>query len=76
MTLNWNLMVGLLSLLVALWVVMWFIPELFVQLFYTNLGMGILVLLVAMAFYHNKIFGAGLGAVFIALHRFAYLAGR
>ena len=46
---NMNMAVGLLSLLVLLWLVMYFIPSIFVNLFDTTLGNFLLLVFVVLA---------------------------
>jgi hypothetical protein len=73
---NMNLIVGLLSLLIALWVVMFAVPSLFVSLFDTLLGNLILVSFIGLAFMYDMNFAIGLSIVFIVLWRFSHMSGR
>jgi len=69
-----NLFVGLFSLLVVLWLVMFAVPSLFVSLFDTLLGNLLLIVFIIFAGMHNKVMGAGLAFVFIILFRFSHMA--
>jgi hypothetical protein len=69
---NVNLFVGLISLLVILWLVMFFIPSIFINLFDTILGNFILLFFVILAFIYNKLLSLGLAVVFIILYRFSH----
>jgi hypothetical protein len=71
-TKNWNLVVGLITLLVALWVVIFAVPDLFVSLFYTLLGNIILLSFIGLAGIYNLNLGVGLAIVFIILYRFSH----
>jgi hypothetical protein len=68
---NRNLLVGLFSLLVALWLVMFAIPELFINLFNTALGNLILIIFIVLAGIYNMLMGIGLAIIFIILFRFS-----
>ena len=70
---NLNLVVGLLSLLVVLWVVMFAIPGLFVNLFDTGLGNLILLSFIVLAALYNANLAIGLAIVFIILYRFSHM---
>lgn len=71
---NLNFAVGLLTLLVFLWVVMFAIPGLFVYLFDTLLGNAILLLFLALAFMYNIGLSVGLAIVFMVLWRFSHMS--
>jgi len=70
---NLNLIVGLLTLLVILWITMYAIPSLFVNLFDTLLGKLILCGFIILATIHNVLFGVGLAVVFIVLYQFSHM---
>jgi hypothetical protein len=70
---NLNLVVGLITLLVVLWVVMFAIPSLFVNLFDTGLGNLILIGFIALAAMYNINLAVGLSIVFIILYRFSHM---
>jgi hypothetical protein len=69
-----NLIVGLFSLLVALWLVMFAVPELFVNLFDTPLGNLILIAFIVLAGMHSIIMGVGLAIIFVILFRFSHMS--
>lgn len=71
---NMNLLVGLLTLMIILWIISYAIPSLFVQMFGTSLGKLILLGIVALASMNNIKLGVGLLAIFFILYRFAYMA--
>ena len=70
---NVNLVVGLLSLLV-LWLIMFAIPSLFVNLFDTSLGNLILIAFIILAAMYNTKLALGLGLVFMVLYRFSHMS--
>ena len=70
---NLNLVVGLISLLVVLWVVMFAVPGLFVNLFDTGLGNLILLAFIFLAAMYNMNLAVGLAVVFIILWRFSHM---
>jgi hypothetical protein len=70
---NINLIVGLITLLIFLWVVLFAIPGLFVSLFDTFLGNLILILFIVFATIYDKNLGIGLAVVFIVLWRFSHM---
>lgn len=67
-----NLIVGLFSLLVGLWLIMIIIPDIFVSLFDTALGNLILIGIIILAGMHNMIMGLGLAFIFVILFRFSH----
>jgi hypothetical protein len=71
---NVNLIVGLISLLVVLWLVMFTIPGIFVSLFDTLLGNLILIIFIILAGMNNIMLGVGLAAIFIILFRFSHMS--
>ena len=71
---NLNLVIGLISLLVMLWILMYAIPGLFVSLFDTLLGNIILLGIVLIAFMKNKIIGGVLAAIFVIMYQFSHLS--
>jgi hypothetical protein len=71
---NMNLVAGLITLLVVLWVIMYAVPGLFVSLFDTNLGNLILVAFIFMAGLYNMNLALGLAVVFIILWRFSHMS--
>ncbi len=71
---NINLVVGLITLLLVLWVVMFAIPNLFVSLFDTGLGNLILLAFIFLAAMYNINLAVGLGVVFLILYRFSHMS--
>ena len=71
---NINLVVGLITLLVVLWIVMFAVPGLFVTLFDTILGNLILVAFIFLAAMYNMNLAVGLSLVFIVLWRFSHMS--
>lgn len=71
---NLNLVVGLITLLIVLWVVMFAIPNLFVTLFDTILGNLILMAFIFLAAMYNINLAVGLGIVFLILFRFSHMS--
>ena len=71
---NVNLIVGLVTLLLVLWLIMFAIPSLFVNLFDTVLGNLILIAFIFLAAMHNVKLAVGLGVVFIVLFRFSHMS--
>ena len=71
---NVNLIVGLLSLLLVLWLIMFAIPSLFVNLFDTLLGNLILIAFIFLAAMYNVKLAVGLGVVFMVLLRFSRMS--
>jgi hypothetical protein len=71
---NLNLVVGLFTLLIVLWVIMFAVPSLFVSLFDTGLGNLILFGFLFLAFMYNVNLSIGLGIVFIVLWRFSHMS--
>ena len=70
---NLNLLVGLITLLISLWLVMYAIPSLFVNLFDTLLGKSILLGFIILSSMYNMKFGIGLAMVFIILYQFSHM---
>ena len=67
-------LIGLLTILIALWLVLYFIPELFATLFNTLLGNLILILASILTFSYNLKAGAILSLSLIILYRFSALS--
>jgi hypothetical protein len=66
--------IGFLTILTVLWLVLYFIPEVFVSLFNTLLGNLILIISIFLVFMNNKIYGMIIGLIIIILHRFLTLS--
>jgi hypothetical protein len=71
---NVNLVVGLITLLIVLWIVMFAVPGLFVSLFDTSLGNLILIAFIFLAAMYNINLAVGLAIVFIVLWRFSHMS--
>ena len=71
---NINLIVGLIALLIFLWIILFAIPGLFINLFDTFLGNLILILFIIFATIYDKNLGIGLAVVFIILWRFSHMS--
>jgi len=71
---NLNLVIGLITLLVVLWIVMFAVPSLFVNLFDTILGNLILIAFIFLAAMYNINLAVGLAVVFIILYRFSHMS--
>jgi hypothetical protein len=71
---NLNLVVGLITLLIVLWVVMFAVPGLFVSLFDTGLGNLILIAFLFLVGMYNMNLAIGLSVVFIILWRFSHMS--
>ena len=70
---NINFFVGLFTLLICLWLVLFFVPTLFVSLFNTGLGnLILLILIILVAMYNTKI-SIGLAIMLIILWRFSHI---
>ena len=71
---NMNLVVGLITLLIVLWVIMFAVPGLFVSLFDTGLGNLLLIAFIILAGLYNMNLGLGLAVVFVVLYRFSRMS--
>jgi len=71
---NKTKIIGLLTILVAFWIILYLIPELFVSLFNTVLGNLILIITVLLVYTNNKVYALLLGICFILLYRFYRLS--
>lgn len=71
---NINLVVGLITLLLILWIIMFAVPSLFVNLFDTGLGNLILIAFILLAAMYNINLSVGLAIVFIVLYRFSHIS--
>jgi hypothetical protein len=70
---NLNLVIGLITLLFVLWIIMFAVPSLFVNLFDTILGNVILIAFILLASIYNINLAVGLAVVFIILYRFSHM---
>lgn len=66
-------LIGLLAILVCLWLVFYFIPEIFANLFHTILGKCIIFLLVIVTSFYNIKYSIFLLVISIILYRFSLL---
>jgi hypothetical protein len=73
---NKTKIIGLLTILVLLWIVLYLIPDFFISLFNTFLGNMILLITVVLVSLQNYKCGIVLGIVFIIIFRFSYLLKR
>lgn len=71
---NKTKIIGLLTILVLIWVIFYFIPSIFALLFNTLLGNIILTIITLLVFLNNQRYGIILGLIFIILVRFASLS--
>ena len=70
---NINMIVGIFSLLIFAWIIMYAVPSLFVNLFNTNLGIAILCGIVILFGISNRNMGIGLALLFIILYQFSHM---
>lgn len=68
--------IGLLTILIAFWLVFYFIPEIFVSLFHTFLGNLILIVSVLLIYMNNRLYGLMIGLVLLVLFRFSQLSNQ
>lgn len=66
--------IGLLTILISLWLVLYFIPELFVSLFNTLLGNLILLVATMLVFMNNRMYGVLFTLLVLVLYRFSQLS--
>ncbi len=71
---NMHAIVTLLTLLIALWMVMFALPQLFVSLFDTLLGNMVLVGLIILTAMYNSNAALGLAIIFMVLFRFSHMS--
>jgi hypothetical protein len=71
---NKTKIIGLLTILIASWLVLYFIPEVFVSLFNTILGNLILLLTVLLVYANNRIYGLISGLILLIIYRFSQLS--
>ena len=73
---NKTKVIGFLTILIAFWVVFYFIPEIFVSLFHTILGNLILIVSVLLIYMNNRVYGLITGLLFLLLFRFSQLSNQ
>jgi len=71
---NLNLIVGLFTVLIVFWMVMFAVPGLFVHLFDTFLGNLVLFVFTLLAFMYNANLGVGIAVVFLILYRYGRMS--
>lgn len=71
---NQTRLIGLLTILIVSWLVLYFIPEAFVSLFNTLLGNMILISAVLLVTANNRMYGLFAGLVLIIVYRFCQLS--
>ena len=71
---NKTKLIGILTILVFFWLILYLIPDLFISLFNTLLGNFILLLTTILLLSYNIKYGLGFGLVFIILYRFSQLS--
>ena len=71
---NKTKIIGLLAILLVFWLVLYFIPEIFVSLFNTVLGNIILLIIVVLVSLKNYKYGIILGLTFLIIFRFKVLS--
>ena len=70
---NVNLVVGLLTLLIILWLIMFAIPSLFYNLFDTTLGNLILIAIIFLAAMYDLTLAFGLAVVFFIFYKIYHM---
>jgi hypothetical protein len=73
---NKTILIGLLTILIGVWLIMYLIPSFFVSLFNTLLGNLILFVIAILVGFANTNYGLGLGLLFIILIRFTDLISK
>lgn len=73
---NQTMALGLLTLLVALWIIMYVIPDIFFSLFHTFLGNFILLIATILVGSKNVIYGLIMAFCIIILYRFSVLTNK
>lgn len=73
---NKTKVIGLLTILIGIWLVLYFIPEVFISLFNTLLGNLILIVSVLLIYMNNRVYGLIIGLLFLLLFRFSQLSKR
>jgi hypothetical protein len=67
-----SLFVGILTLLIAIWIIFYAIPELFASLFNTLLGNLILVFILILTAMKNVVISLSLAVFFLVLYNFSH----
>ena len=63
---NKTKVIGLLTILIAIWLVLYFIPEVFISLFNTLLGNLILLVSVLLIYMNNRVYGLIIGLILLS----------
>ena len=71
---NKTKLIGLLTILIVIWLVFYFIPEIFASLFTTLLGNLILLVTVLLVTMNNRLYGLILAIIFIVIYRIISLS--
>jgi hypothetical protein len=66
-------LIGLLTILIAFWLILYLIPELFISIFNTILGNLILIIATLLIFMNNRTYGLLAALLFIIIYRFSHL---
>jgi len=66
--------IGVLTILIGIWLVLYFIPEVFISLFNSLLGNLILILSTTLIFMNNRTYGLIVGLIILVLYRFPRLS--
>ena len=67
-----SLFVGILTLLIAIWLIFYAVPELFASLFNTLIGNLILVFILILTAMKNVVVSLGLAVFFLGLYNFSH----
>jgi len=70
---NANLFIGLLTFLILLWVIVYFIPSIFVNLFNSFLGLGILGMFILILSLYNKKIAIGMTIFLIIIYQIGHM---
>ncbi len=70
---NINFFVGLFTMLICVWLVLFFVPTLFVSLFNTGLGNLILIIFIILISMYNIKLSIGLTIMLIIIWRFSHI---
>jgi hypothetical protein len=71
---NELMIIGIVSILIAFWIILYLIPNIFVDLFNTVLGKAILILILILISFKNLYYGIILLIIFIIMYRFLTLS--
>lgn len=71
---NELLIIGIMSILILMWIVLYLIPNIFVDLFNTFLGKAILILMIILVSFKNLYQGMLLLIIFVIIYRFITLS--